>query len=307
MLSKNQFAEAKQYIENNARLLDKALFRFEFHHGSPQAVIDILKTYQNKDGGFGKGLEPDLRITESSVLATTVALQYMNELSLSEPNTMIERAITYLVSEIQQFPEDSYIKYYWYPAPIELNQTPRAPWWSVEKYEPPEIEEWPNPSVEVISYLLRYSQFVPHSLLIELLADLQSYLKLVPELTGFIYYKFLCFKRLMPHVSQEILKDIFAMLDRTFENTELLDERKFEEIKIQWFITEKSSYLFQKYPEKITKLIENEVKRMGDDGGSHPQWRWGKDELWKQVEKEWAGKCTHELLATLKNCRLINI
>ncbi len=111
----------------------------------------------------------------------------------------------------------------------------------------------------------------------------------------------------MPHVSKEILKEIFVMLDRTFENTELLDEQKFEEIKIQWFITEKSSYLYQKYPEKITRLIENEVKRLGDDGGSHPQWKWGEGELWKQVEQEWAGKCTYELLVTLKYSNLLNM
>ncbi len=158
VLSKDQFAKAKQYIEINARPLDKALFKFEFNNGSPQAVLDILKTYQNEDGGFGKGLEPDLRIRESSVLATTVALQYVNELKLSKPNEMIERAIMYLVREIQQFPKGSSIKNYWHPVPIEPNQTARAPWWSMEKFEPPEIEEWPNPSVEVIGYLLRYSQ-----------------------------------------------------------------------------------------------------------------------------------------------------
>ncbi|MHA2270304.1 MAG: hypothetical protein ACXACI_00465 [Candidatus Hodarchaeales archaeon] len=64
---------------------------------------------------------------------------------------------------------------------------------------------------------------------------------------------------------------------------------------------------YQKYPEKITRLIENEVKRLEEDGASHPQWKWGKDELWKQVEQEWTGKCTHELLVTLKYCNLLKI
>lgn len=298
-------SKAKQYIETNARPLDRALFDFEFNDGSSQAVLDILKTYQNEEGGFGQALEPDYRIKKSSVLATTVGLQYVNELNLSNPNEMIERAITYLIRGIQQFPEGFPLKYFWYPVPIALNQSLHAPWWFMEKLEPPKIEEWPNPSVEVIGYLLRYSQFVPQSLLDELLMDLQNYLNLVPKLTGFVYYKFLCFKRLMPHVSKELLEDIVAMIDGTFENTELLDEQKFEAIKIQWLITEKSSYLYQKYAEKITRLIENEVNRLGEDGGSHPKWKWGEDELWKQVEREWTGKCTHELLVTLKYCDLL--
>ena len=75
---KDKLAKAKQYITTNARPLDKALFEFEFNNGSPQTVLDILKTYQNDDGGFGNALESDLRMNESSVLATTVALQYVN-------------------------------------------------------------------------------------------------------------------------------------------------------------------------------------------------------------------------------------
>jgi len=305
VLSKDNFVKAEGYIETNARPLDKALYEFEFKNGSPQAVLEILNPYQNEDGGFGKALEPDFRIKESSVLATTLALQYVNELNLSKPIEMIERGIHYLVREIQQFSEDSHLRYFWYLVPREIDQSLCAPWWIVEKNEPPEIEEWTNPSVEVIGYLLRYSQFVPRSLLDDILLDLQSFFKLVPKLSGSVYYKFLCFKRLIPHVSKEFQTDILTLIDRTFETPELLDEQKFREIKIQRLITEKSSYLFQKYPEKITELIENEVKRLGDDGGSHPNWKWGEHELWKQVEREWTGKFTYELLSALKYCDLL--
>lgn len=307
MFLKDKFTKAKQYIKTNARLLDKALFEFEFNDGSPQTVLDILVTYQNDDGGFGKALEPDLRMNESSVLATTVALQYVNELNLSKPDEMIERAIKYLIKEKQHFSEGFPLNNFWYPVSIEQNQSPHAPWWHIEKLKAPEIEEWPNPSVEVIGYLLQYPQNVPQSLLDELLFDLQNYLKLEPKLTGFVYYKFLCFKRLIPHVSEELQEEIFAMIDRTFENTDLLDEKKFEEIKIQWLVTEKSSYLYKNYFKKINNLIVNEVNRLGDDGGSHPKWKWGEDKLWKKVEREWTGKCTNGLLVALKYCDLLNL
>lgn len=302
---KDKISKAKHYIETNARKLDRALFEFEFNYGSPQKVLDILKTYQNKDGGFGKALEPDIRMNESSVLATTVALQYVNELNISKPDKMIEQAIYYLVNEMKHFSEELPIKNFWYNVSVVQNQSPHAPWWDILELKPPLIEDWPNPSVEVINYLLKYSQFVPQSLIDELMSDLQNYLKLKPKLEGFVYYKFLCFKRLIPNVPTEIQKEIFTMIDNTFQNTNLLEEHNFEEIKIQWLITEKSSYLFQNYYEKIVELIENEVNRLGDDGGSHPKWKWGESELWNHVEQEWTGKCTNRLLMTLKHCDLL--
>ncbi|MHA2287773.1 MAG: hypothetical protein ACXABG_03195 [Promethearchaeota archaeon] len=307
MVSTNKFTKAKQYIRTNARPLDIALFEYEFNGGSPQRVLDILKTYQNDDGGFGKALESDLRMKDSSILATTVALQYVNNLNLSKINKMVERAILYLVKEKQQYTEGFPLKNFWYSHSIEQSQSPHAPWWHIDKVKPPEIEDWPNPSVEVISYLLKYPQFVPKSLIEELLDDLQTFLKLESQLIGFVYYKFLCFKRLVPYVSEELQRMIFAMIDKTIKNTDLLDEQKFEDVKIQWFVTEKSSYLFEKYHDKIYKLFENEINRMGDDGGSHPNWKWGEERLWKQVEREWTGKCTNGLLIALKHSDLLEL
>jgi hypothetical protein len=307
MTSKDKFNKAKAYIKSNARPLDRALYEFEFNNSSPQTVLDILRNYQNDDGGFGRALEPDFRTDSSSVLATTVALQYINELNLSTHDRMINRAISFLVKETRYFKEGSPLKTYWSLVPIEQDQSLHAPWWNREDIKSPEIEDWPNPSVEVISYLQRYSEFVPQSLLEDSLLDLHNYLKLKPKLTGFVYYKFLCFKRLLPNVSKELQGEIFRMIDRTLENTNFLDDQNFEEIKIQWLVTEKSSYLYQKYHDKIKKLFKNEVNRLGEDGGSHPKWKWGEEKLWKEVEREWAGKCTIGLLVSLKYCDLINL
>jgi hypothetical protein len=303
----NKFTKAKQYIKTKARPLDRALFEYEFNDGSPQKVLDILRTYQNEDGGFGKALESDLRMKESSILATTVALQYVSKLSLSTVDKMVERAILYLLKETRHYAEGFPLKNFWYSHSVEQSQSPHAPWWHIEKLKPPEIEDWPNPNVEVIGYLLKYSKFVPQSLVDESLLDLHNYLKLVPHLTGFIFYKLLCFKRLIPNVSKELQKEIYNMIDRTVKNSNILEEQNFEEIKIQWLITEKSSYFYQKYPEKMKKLLENEVNRLGEDGGSHPKWKWGEDEMWKKVEQEWTGKCTIGLLMTLKHCDLLRL
>lgn len=60
-----------------ARNLERSLFRYEFENGSFTDVLIELSRYQNEDGGFGHGLEPDLRCKESSALATTRALEIL--------------------------------------------------------------------------------------------------------------------------------------------------------------------------------------------------------------------------------------
>ena len=50
---------ARKFIYLNARPLDFARWRFLFENGSRENVLDILSEYQNEDGGFGGGLEPD--------------------------------------------------------------------------------------------------------------------------------------------------------------------------------------------------------------------------------------------------------
>src|SRR5690554_2252728 len=96
LLSKDRFELAREFMRSRARGLERALFEYEFEAGSASNVYKELALFQNEDGGFGKGIEPDLRCECSSALGTTVALQYMAR--LGEKNTdMIYGAIQYLL------------------------------------------------------------------------------------------------------------------------------------------------------------------------------------------------------------------
>ena len=65
-LSETSFQKARSFIFEHGRILDQRLFEFHFEGRSNEAVLLALKKYQNKDGGFGKALEPDLRSPLSS-------------------------------------------------------------------------------------------------------------------------------------------------------------------------------------------------------------------------------------------------
>ena len=61
--------------------------------------MDALSGYQNLDGGFGHGLNSDLRTKNSSVLCATVAIQILKEIGTPPEHEMIIGAIDYLVRQ----------------------------------------------------------------------------------------------------------------------------------------------------------------------------------------------------------------
>jgi hypothetical protein len=52
-------------MATHARVLDRRRFEFLFGSGSGEAVLAAVDGYRNPDGGYGWGLEPDLRASES--------------------------------------------------------------------------------------------------------------------------------------------------------------------------------------------------------------------------------------------------
>ena len=74
-LTQAAFQRAKTFVKEQGRDLDRRLLSYYFEGGSDVSVLAALAVYQNDDGGFGHGLEPDLRTPASSVIATTVAFQ----------------------------------------------------------------------------------------------------------------------------------------------------------------------------------------------------------------------------------------
>jgi hypothetical protein len=56
------FERTARFITNSARPLEHAQFEYHFRSGSVVALLDELQKYQNDDGGFGHGVEPDVRM-----------------------------------------------------------------------------------------------------------------------------------------------------------------------------------------------------------------------------------------------------
>lgn len=70
---------AENFIWSTARLVDRHRYALLFEDGPAEAVVEALRGYRNPDGGFGHGLEPDLRCPSSQPAPTLYALEMLVE------------------------------------------------------------------------------------------------------------------------------------------------------------------------------------------------------------------------------------
>jgi hypothetical protein len=74
-------AKASEFMRTNARLLDRRRFELLFANGSAEAVLAALSAYANPDGGFGYGLEPDLRSARSQPGGALHAFEVLEDIA----------------------------------------------------------------------------------------------------------------------------------------------------------------------------------------------------------------------------------
>jgi hypothetical protein len=85
---------------SNARMIERRLFHHHFYGDSPEPVLHAVLAYQNRDGGFGHGLEPDSASPESQPLFSLMALEVLDEIDLL-PIEVARRAADYFGSLVQ--------------------------------------------------------------------------------------------------------------------------------------------------------------------------------------------------------------
>jgi hypothetical protein len=69
-----------EYMSTRARLLDRRRFELLFARGTVDATLAALAAYRNPDGGYGSGLEPDLRSSTSQPVAALHAFEVFEEI-----------------------------------------------------------------------------------------------------------------------------------------------------------------------------------------------------------------------------------
>jgi len=145
---RDSFQRAGRWVKRCARPLEAARWEYAFEGGSRAAVLRILEAYQNSDGGFGHGLEPDFWLPDSAPMATWAAARILREVGATAEATTVQRLLQYLC-------RTQGANGLWAAVVPGTNDFPHAPWW---EWSEGTNEKWGfNPSVELGAFLIHWS------------------------------------------------------------------------------------------------------------------------------------------------------
>ncbi len=123
---KRAYKRARRYIYTHARPIELARWQYHFEDGSREAVLEALACYQNSNGGFGHGLNPDYWNPHSSPVQTLVATEILWEIGMERVDAehpIIQGILDYLSSG-RDFDEE-----HWQYTVESNNKYPHAAWW----------------------------------------------------------------------------------------------------------------------------------------------------------------------------------
>jgi hypothetical protein len=299
-LTKEGQENAKQFICEQARPLEQRLFAYHFESGSAEDVLEELAEFQNADGGFGNALESDVRLPDSSAIATTVGLEILREVKATEANWLVKGAIRYLVESYDAELES------WIAVPEKAVTAPHAPWWGFDEYPP---ERWngcvDNPRPLILGYLFEYGGLVQPDLRETVAKAAMSRLPSLPEKMQAddvgCYAALAGMKAAPREMSEAIVTKLRNIIDQSVtRDPAQWGGYSFKPLKV---ITSPDSPFAESLKNEIELNLDYEMERQREDGCWAPNWSWGDafPEAWKEAEKEWKGVLTVKTLVTLRN------
>ena len=137
-------AQAREFIWRTARLIDRLRFAYHFLEGSATPVLLALRPYQNEDGGFGNGFEPDIRAPLSQPQPVELALRLLDEIEMMD-DPMVRRACDYLLTITTSEGGVPFVL-------PSVRAYPRAPWWQTEDEPAGSL----NPTAAIAGFLHKH-------------------------------------------------------------------------------------------------------------------------------------------------------
>ena len=296
-LSKTLFNNLSRYINEEARPLERSIFNYCFNNSSAEAILDSLEAFQNSDGGFGKGMEPDFKLIQSSPLATAIGLRHLSKIDNSErAQHMIAKAIGYLETTFDCGRKG------WYSVPSTVNNYPHAPWWEFREDINMTVIDYSfgNPTAELLGYLYKYKEYVNnldvYSLIDYAIANLNKRTEFNSD------HEIYCYIRMYNAMDQEFSDQIVNTLKLAVSQLVNINQGEWMNyvptpLK---FIEMTYKNFFGIEREFVDQNLDYLADKLEEEGKILPSWKWDKYlEEWEIAKTEWVGILTLEALLSL--------
>lgn len=292
-LSRAKLDRALSFIQDHGRGIDRSVSAHLFSGAPVSAVYAALQKYQNSDGGFGHGLEPDFLLPDSSPMATTIALQTLADLDAPADHSLIVDALAYLTNSYDEKLDA------WPSTPSSVNDYPHAPWWSYDP-ETPVRHFALNPSAEIVGYYLRWRASVPTT--VRVTAWLNRAIDCILQSEQIESHEFLCCARLAETPGVEDQRErITQRLIATVHDVIQTNRTQWQSycIKPLTAAPRPDSLLADALREAIPEQLDFEIEQLGEAGAWEPHWSWfgSYPSDWERVRP---GICAHVTLETLR-------
>ena len=294
-LTAKNWHKAQTFMQQQARPLERALFAYYFADGAKEAILQALAAFQNEDGGFGQALEPDFRIPDSSVLATTVALQILWQLEIGPDNPLVQGAMRFLVNNYDAQHNA------WPFIPPHESQYPHALWW---QYNPDVSNYLDNPRSEIARYYLDYAALVPEG---QPQALLRAVVQRLAGLKELEFHALLCYLRLITTrtLDDDTRQQIITYLEPIIKASVVTDSEEWTDYNLKplGVVSQPDSPFIHLFPEAVESNLDFELTHQGADGAWSPAWSWGPNfsAVWPQARRDWQGVLTLNTLKTLRS------
>ncbi|KAF0819906.1 MULTISPECIES: hypothetical protein [unclassified Cytobacillus] len=281
-IPKEKFEKTSRWIKRNARPLESALWSYHFEDRNDERVIECIEAFQNEDGGFGHGIEPDFWSPHSSPMASWAAGQILLDIEAKPELNVVQKLVNYL--------ESSYMheKYMWPSVMPSNNDYPHAPWWHwTENVQ----DNWSyNPSAELAGFLLHWS--APGSSAAEIgwktVKSAIDYLMKADEMDRHQINNFQQLVKLMPGQETEFDSRIHYSLKETAEKVNALAYQAAGKSKAVWsegyvatpldFAEQPEDFLSMEFGTYINDNLDFYIEQLSNEGTWDINWSWGQFE-----------------------------
>lgn len=285
-------------MRTRARPLDRALLNVTLETGDAATALSDLAAYQNADGGFGCGLEPDISGPASTAIATSIGLRLLARLKAPSGHAMVQGALDWLAAN---FDWDAGV---WPIIGPEVEQAPHAPWWTWSK-DMVGSEHVAgarngfqfNPTAEILGLLYVYRDAANASLIAAAEAGMRTALADITWIES--AYDLKCALRLAEteQAPADIARPLRSIVLRSVAAHDAADQHA----PVLDFARTPHSLASEAIADRVEQAVATLIDSQQPDGGWSPFWDWSivDQDAWEKAKADWRGWLTREAVETL--------
>ena len=293
MLSRDRFEAGRAFVETSGRALDGALLHHALGERGPEDALVALSAYQNLDGGFGNGLEPDMASPASSAVATSIALRYLARLGAEAGQPMVVGAIDWLDRSIDRE------RGVWPIVTPAVEDGPHAPWWT---WSDDLSGAWNgfrlNPTAEILAWLYVFRSRSPAGLPLAAEAGVRQTLAEVELIEG--AYDLKCAAKLAEGSATppELAAPLAELVRRSIAAHDPADEH----LSVLELAPTPGGAFADAVANRLPAALDALIEAQQADGGWPVFWDWSfvDKKAWEKAKADWRGWLTRDALETLQ-------